>query len=188
MDELVLARHGESETSARAIVGGDEPLTERGRQQARALGAKLSSFPLEVCLTSAALRARETAELALQARDVPVEVVPELGDIRFGAFDGSPLAEYRHWVAAHPPTAAPPGGESRVETLRRFAHAFRSILARPEECVLVVAHGLTIRAALDRQPRPVVAGAHYAHAERLTRATFEQAVRRLERWCESPAW
>jgi hypothetical protein len=91
-------------------------------------------------------------------------------------------------VAAHPPTAAPPGGESRVETLRRFAAAFGSILARPERYVLVVAHGLTIRAVLDARPQPVVAGAPYGHVERLTHAALEEAVRRLERWCESPAW
>jgi broad specificity phosphatase PhoE len=188
MDEVVLARHGESATSARGGGGGDEPLTDRGRAQARALAAALASVPLDVCLTSATMRARETAELALAGRDVPVEVVPELGDVRFGSFERRPLAEYRDWVAAHPPTEAPPGGESRVETLRRFAAAFRSILARPERVVLVVAHGLTIRAVLDVRPQPVVAGAPYGHAERLTRVRLEQAVRRLERWCESPAW
>jgi broad specificity phosphatase PhoE len=180
MDELVLARHGESESSARGVVGGDEPLTELGREQARSLGARLAQVPLGLCLTSAAVRARETAELALAGREVPVEVVPELGDIRFGAFEGRPLAEYRDWVAAHAPTEAPPGGESRVETLSRFAAAFRSILARPERVVLVVAHGLTIRAVLDDRPQPVVAGAPYGHSERLTRTSLEQAVRRLE--------
>jgi broad specificity phosphatase PhoE len=188
MDEVVLARHGETETSARGLVGGDEPLTPLGRKQARALGRKVASFPVEICLTSAARRARETAELALAGRDVPVEVMPELGDIRFGKFDGRALAAYRDWVSAHAPTESPPGGETRVDALRRFARAFRSILERPERYVLVVAHGMTIRAVLDAQPQPVVAGAPYGYAERLTRAALEEAVRRLERWCESPAW
>lgn len=188
MDEVVLARHGESETSARGIVGGDESLTGRGRAQARALASLLASFSAEVCLTSAALRARKTAELVLEERDVPIELVRELGDVRFGVFDGRPLAEYQAWVMSQPPTTAPKGGESRVETLRRFAGAFRSILDRPERRVLVVAHGLTIRAALDEHPRPVVADTPYGYAARLTRAELEQAVERLVRWCESPAW
>jgi len=182
MDEVVLARHGESETSARGVVGGDEPLTARGREQARALGVELASLALDACLASPAVRARETAGLALAGREVPVELVPELGDIRFGAFEGRPLAEYRDWVAAHPPTEAPPGGESRVETLRRFASAFREILARPERVVLIVAHGLTIRAVLDERPRPIVADAPYGHAVQMSRAELEQAVQRLERW------
>ena len=37
MDDAVLARHAESEASARGVVGGDTPLTGRGRTQARAL-------------------------------------------------------------------------------------------------------------------------------------------------------
>jgi broad specificity phosphatase PhoE len=188
MDEVVLARHGESESGARGVVGGDGPLTERGREQARALGRELSSFPVDLCVTSAARRARETAELALEGRQVAVEVVADLGDVRFGAFDGRPLGEYRDWIAAHAPTEAPSGGENRVETLRRFTRAFRSILERPERHVLVVAHGLTIAAVLDARPQPVVANAPYGHAERLTRAALEDALHRLERWCESPAW
>jgi probable phosphoglycerate mutase len=188
MDEVVLARHGESETSARGIVGGDAPLSAAGRAQARALGERLRDVELDVCLVSAARRAVETAELALAGRAVPLELVPELGEIRFGAFAGRPLEEYREWVASRAPTEAPSGGESRVDTLRRFARAFRDVLARPERRLLVVAHGLTLRALLDERPQPVVAGAPYGAEVTLTRAELEHSVERVERWCESPAW
>ncbi|MDP9261188.1 MAG: histidine phosphatase family protein [Actinomycetota bacterium] len=139
-------------------------------------------------MTSNALRARETAAIALAGRDVKIEIVRDLGDVQFGDFDGLALEEYRDWVAAHPPSEAAPGGESRVDTLRRFAHAFRMLLARTEQHVLVVAHGLTIRALLDERPRPVVAGAPYAHTVRLTRGELQTAVERVERWCKSPSW
>lgn len=188
MDELVLARHGESEASAQRIVGGDAPLTERGRAQARELGERLAGFPAEICLTSAARRARETAELALAGREIPLEIVRDFGDIGFGAFEGRPLADYRDWVSAHAPTVPVESGESRVETLRRFARAFRGLLARSEHHVLVIAHGLTIRSLLDERPRPIVAGAPYGEAVRLTRRELEVAVERLERWCEAPVW
>jgi broad specificity phosphatase PhoE len=188
MDEVVLARHGESEASAAGLVGGDSPLTEAGRAQARVLGTTLASFPADVCLTSRARRARETAEIALAGREIGIESLAELGDVRFGAFDGKPLEDYREWVAGHVPTDAPPGGESRVQTLRRFARAFRSVLARSERHVVVVAHGLTIRAVLDDRPQPVVAGAPYGAAVRLTHAQLHAAVERLEHWCESPSW
>ena len=188
MDEVLLARHGESEASAAGVVGGDSPLTAAGRSQATLLGAQSASFPVDVCLASRALRARETAEIALAGRSVRIEVLDELGDVRFGAFDGRPLAEYREWVEAHPPADAAPGGESRAETLRRFARAFRAVLARPERHVLVVAHGLTIRAVLDERPRPVVAGAPYGASVQLTRGELQAAVERLERWCEDPSW
>jgi hypothetical protein len=87
-----------------------------------------------------------------------------------------------------PPTAAPDGGESRVETLRRFARAFRVVLARPEPHVLVVAHGLLLRAATDEHPQPEVTGVPYGSFVRLARAELEDAAHRLERWCEAPSW
>ena len=188
MDELVVARHGESEASALGVVGGDSSLTEHGREQARALGARLAEVEVDVCVTSRARRARETAELALAGRDIRLEVLPELGDVDFGTFDGKPLDEYRLWVESHPPAQAAPGGESRVQTLSRFARAFRVLLAWPERRLLVVAHGLTVRALLDERPQPVVAGAAYGTAITLARGEVDSAVERLERWCKSPSW
>jgi broad specificity phosphatase PhoE len=188
MDEVVLARHGESETAAAGVVGGDAPLTAAGRVQAVALGSELASHPFDVCLTSAALRARETASFVLGERAVPAEVVPELGDIDFGAFDGLPLASYRDWIAAHAPDDAPPGGESRVATLRRFCRAYRAILARRETNVLVVTHGLTLSALADERPQPTVAGVPYGSWAAFSHDRLERAVERLEQWCEAPAW
>jgi broad specificity phosphatase PhoE len=188
MDEVVLARHGESETAARRIVGGDAPLTAVGQEQARALGRAVAGTPIEVCITSNALRARETAAIALAGRAIPFEVDDRLGDIEFGVFDGAALAEYRDWISAHAPDDAPPGGESRVATLRRFCDAYRSLLERPEHYVLVVAHGLTVSALTDEAPKPVVAGVPYGSSVRLTADELRIAVARVEDWCEAPAW
>jgi broad specificity phosphatase PhoE len=188
MDEIVLARHGESEASARGIVGGDTPLTAAGRSQAQALARALEQSPIDLCLTSDARRALETASLALAGRETPIEVLPELRDARFGAFEGRPLAEYREWTVRHPPATIPPGGgESRVATMRRLAVEFRRILARPSRFVLLVAHGLTLSAVLDPTPRPFVY-LPYGALARLQRAELDEAVTRLERWCEAPAW
>ncbi len=184
----MLVRHGESETAARGIVGGDAPLTERGRVQARELRRELAAYPFDLCLTSGALRARETAALALAERDVRIEVVRELGDIAFGEFDGKPLDVYRDWIASHSPAERAPGGESRVDTLRRFTRALRDVLARPEAHVLVVGHGLMLSALQEERPSPIVAGVRYGSFLRLTRRELERALARVERWCEAPAW
>jgi broad specificity phosphatase PhoE len=71
MDDVVFARHGESETAARRVVGGDAPLTGVGQDQARTLGRELAASPFDVCLTSGAVRARETAAHALDGSAVP---------------------------------------------------------------------------------------------------------------------
>ena len=184
MDDVVFVRHGESETAASGVVGGDAPLTALGREQARALAQGV----FDICFTSPGLRARETAALALEGREVPQMVLPELADIEFGDFAGGPLSEYRAWIAAHHPAAAPPGGESRVATLTRFCRAYRTLLERAERHLLVVAHGLTLSALTDDPPRPSVAGVPYGSSLELARAELAAAVARLERWCEAPAW
>jgi broad specificity phosphatase PhoE len=188
MDDVVFARHGESETAARGIVGGDAQLTAAGRAQARELGHALASLPIDLCLTSPARRAGETASIALEGRSVRIDVAPELADIGFGMFEGRPLEEYREWVAKHPPDESPPGGESRATTLRRFCGAYRALLDRAETHVLVVAHGLTLSALADERPRPVVSGVPYGSALALDRARLEAAVAGVEEWCKAPGW
>jgi probable phosphoglycerate mutase len=188
MDDVVLVRHGESETAAAGMVGGDAGLTALGREHAREAGRALAGRPFDVCFTSPARRVRETATLLLDGRDVPQTVLPELADIDFGDFVGRPLEEYRSWIAAHDPAEPPPGGESRVDTLRRFCRAYRSLLERTEAHLLVVAHGLTLSALTDDPPQPSVAGVPYGSWLELTRAELAASVARLERWCESPAW
>lgn len=188
MDDVVFVRHGESETAAAGIVGGDAALTEAGRAQARATGRALAERPVDACFTSPARRAQETAELVLAGRDVPRTVLPELADIGFGSFEGGSLEQYRAWIAAHSPAAAPSGGESRADTLRRFCRAYRALLGRTESHLLVVAHGLTLGALADERPRPSVAGVPYGSSLALSHDELRNAVARLERWCEAPSW
>jgi broad specificity phosphatase PhoE len=188
MDDVVLVRHGESAAAAAGVVGGDSPLTDRGRAQAREVARALAGSPFDVCLASPAVRAQETTAIVLEGRDVARETVPELADIEFGELAGRPLAEYRDWVASHSPDAAPTGGESRAATLRRFCRAYRALLERPERHLLVVAHGLTLSALADDPPQPTVAGVPYGSTLSLTHAELTAAVARLECWCEAPAW
>jgi len=197
MDEVILARHGESELSVVGTVNGDPAtacaLTGTGREQARRLGDELAEVELDLCITSEFQRVRETADLALQGRELPRLVLPELNDVRFGGFEGGTLADYREWAAANEPTVeAPGGGESRSGTVARYVRAYRTVLARPERTVLVVAHGLPIRYVLNAleevDPAPLVEQVTYAEPYRLSAAQLELATDRLEQWAAEPAW
>jgi broad specificity phosphatase PhoE len=196
MKRIVLARHGESERSVAGLTNGDPAvhvgLTATGREEARRLATALAGEPIDLCVTSQFERAQETAELALAGRDVPRLVLADLNDIRFGEYEGRPLADYRAWARAHGPEDVVPGGDSRAGTVVRYVRAYRTILARPEETVLVVAHGLPVRYVLDaldgRNPAAAVAQVPYAEPSRLSARELEAAVRRLESWVDSPAW
>ena len=197
MRRAILARHGESERSVVGRTNGDPrtacALTETGREEARALGRALASDEIDLCVTSEFERVRETADLALEGREAPRLVLPELNDIRFGEFEGRPLTDYRAWAHAHgPEEPAPGGGDSRAETVGRYVRAYRTILARPEETVLVVAHGLPVRYVLDavegRNPAAAIAQVPYAEPFRLEAGELTAAVDILEAWVANPAW
>ena len=198
MERAILARHGESEFSARGACNGDPTaeggsLTREGREQARALGMLLADEAIDLCVTTEFVRTRETADLALAGRTVPRLVLPELNDIRFGRFEGGHLTEYREWAHSHGPgDDCPGGGESRAAAAARFATGFRKLLAHAEPTILVVAHALPIRyvlsALVEADPAAIVEPVQHAEPHRLSAAQLERAAARLEAWARDPVF
>ena len=196
METLLLARHGESEFSAKQLVNGDPgvscPLTKTGRAQARALGAAIADEPIELCAVTEFERVRETAEIALAGRDVPFLVLPELNDPRYGEFEGGSIVAYREWAWARGPLEAPAGGEHRGELAGRYARGLRKLADRPEDTILVVAHSLPLAylrdAAAGTAPRSRMDMVDYAQVLRLEPPEVEQAVGVLEAWAAAPAF
>ncbi|HEY3070131.1 MAG TPA: histidine phosphatase family protein [Gaiellaceae bacterium] len=150
---FVFARHAESVLNLERRVNGDPTrdvdLTERGRFEAAQLGTMLANVSLDVCLHTRFPRTARTAEIALAGRDIPFEVEPLLDDIDVGEFEGAPLEEYRAWKHGHARDIPFPGGESLDDAARRYTEAFRRLLDRPQDSVLVVTHEIPIRYALN---------------------------------------
>jgi broad specificity phosphatase PhoE len=196
MRRLLAARHGESEYSLKQLVNGDPgvacPLTEAGRAQAQELGKALAGEEIDLCVVTEFERVRETAELALAGRQVPYLVVPELNDPRYGEFEGGSLQAYRQWVWEQGPLVAPTGGEHRGEIARRYARGFRTLLERPEDVILLVAHSLPIAyvrdAAEGRPPRSRTDLVAYAEILELDREAVAHAVDVLDAWAAAPVF
>jgi len=150
---FVLARHGESTLNLERRVNGDPAkqvdLTERGRYEAAQLGQQLQCIQLDACVHTRFSRTKQTAQLALGGRDVPFEVEPLLDDIDVGDLEGSTIEDYRAWKHGHPRSEAFPGGESLDDAARRYAEAFRMLLASPHGTILIVTHEIPIRYALN---------------------------------------
>jgi 2,3-bisphosphoglycerate-dependent phosphoglycerate mutase len=149
----VISRHAHSTLNLERRINGDPsrpvPLTDQGREAARLLGTQVAHIPFDVCIHTRFPRTRDTAEIALVHRDVPLEVEPRLDDIRIGELEGATIDDYREVkrsLGRHEPF---PGGESLDDAARRYATAYRDLLERPRQQVLVVCHEIPLRYALN---------------------------------------
>ena len=150
---FVFARHGESVLNIERRINGDPsvdvPLSEQGESQAHKLGVEIANIGFDLCVHTRFERTRQTAEIALAGRDVPLAEEPLLDDIDVGDLEGEKLETYRAWKHSHAREVPFPGGESLDDAAVRYARAFRSLLALPHDTVLVVTHEIPIRYALN---------------------------------------
>jgi len=160
---ILLARHGETADNvppARALGRRDPPLTERGREQARALGAAVAAEGVRALYTSQLRRARETAEIVGEALGLEARIDPRLAESHRGHWEGRLMRDiereepeaWRAWLRAGNEFRFP-GGESLRDHLRRVVAALDDVSAGPLPALLVC-HGGTIRcafAALDHR-------------------------------------
>ncbi len=145
MRRLLLVRHASTDAVRAGAFGADEPLDASGRAAAERLGGRL---PRGEALTSPALRARETAELA--GREGAVE--PALAECDWGCWAGRTLAdlaedELRAWMTD--PDAAPHGGESLTALLARVG-AWLEAQAALDGTAIAFTHAGVVRAAVTR--------------------------------------
>ena len=156
---LLLVRHGQTAWNAEHRWQGsrDIALSETGREQARALGRRLSGVPLAAAFCSGMARSRETALLATGGR-LEVADEPLLREISYGTWEGVTDADVAtRWPDDHarwrgvPHEIRPGGGESLDELAARAVEGLRRCLrAAPEGTVLVVAHGGVNRVLIAR--------------------------------------
>jgi len=149
----VLTRHAHTTLNVEGRVNGDPAvpvhLTDDGRAEAERVGHQLAAVSFGLCVHTRFARTRETADGLLAGRDVPRLEEPLLDDIDVGDLEGATIEEYRAWKQAHPRTEPFPGGESLDDAARRYGRAFRRLLDRPEDAILVVCHEIPVRYALN---------------------------------------
>lgn len=150
---LVLLRHGQTDYNAAGRMQGhfDSVLTEMGLAQAARVAPEIARLAPDRLISSDLRRAVDTADIVGAASGRPVKLDPRLRETHLGEWQGHTVAEIE---AAYPgaiatwrsdPAWAPPGGESRVDVVRRSTPVIEELdeeLAEgPDTTVVIVAHG-----------------------------------------------
>ncbi|MCR4690898.1 MAG: histidine phosphatase family protein [Lachnospiraceae bacterium] len=150
---LYIIRHGTTEWNKRHKLQGrtDVPLCKEGRQMAELAAKEYAQVHFDICFCSPLIRAKETAQILLAGRQVPVFYDDRLMEMCFGKYEGiensfqipdCPVNAFFKDPAHYSPE--PDGGESMEELFERTG-AFLEERVYPAldrgEDVLIVGHG-----------------------------------------------
>jgi len=150
-----LLRHGRTQYNDERRYQGqlDIPLSPAGAAELTAAG-----FSCETVYVSPLCRSQQTARIVFPS--AAQVVIDDFAEMDFGDFDGRTADEmendaaYRAWVDGDC-TAQCPNGESRALFCERTCAAFEALLDRcGEDRLVIVAHGGTLRAVMERYALP----------------------------------
>ena len=144
MHNIYFTRHGETVWNVENKICGmtDSPLTARGQEQARQLGALVrdSGLHIDEILYSPLSRAADTAKAIAAATGLPARCEPRLREQCFGKYEGTPRdgAEFRisktHFADRYD------GGESMMQLAQRIYNLLDELKADTGKTYLLVAH------------------------------------------------
>jgi alpha-ribazole phosphatase/probable phosphoglycerate mutase len=187
---IVLVRHAHNGMAGRFCGHSDPPLSSEGREQAARSADSLAHRPLTHIFSSDLLRCRETAAFVVARARLPVELLPELREMRFGEWEGLTWDEItqrdaayaRRWIEEYPWLPAP-GGEEFGDFRKRVQTALHELAGViPGGHAAVVTHSGVIRTfLLDVLQLPVSELA----ALSVEYASCTEIHLRAGRWCTS---
>ena len=157
---LLFIRHGQTTWNVEHRLPGHLPgihLTDTGKQQAERLADSLTVLPISAIISSPLERARETAEIIAQPRQIAIQFEADLMDIDVGHWAGQNHDELNKndetWKAfVKDPTVAPPDVETfpqvqarAVAAVERWrvletSGAYPTFVAHADVIKLLVAH------------------------------------------------
>lgn len=149
---LYIIRHGKTDWNEERRMQGrtDIPLNENGRQMAREAAKEYGYINFDICYSSPLKRARETAEILLEGRNIPIIADDRLLEMGFGEYEGtgkddrpedSPITDF---FEAPEKYQADKGAETFEELFRRTGDFLENVvkpLLKDGKDILIVGHG-----------------------------------------------
>ncbi len=158
MTKVILVRHGETLWNLEMKYQGhcDIALTEKGIKQAELAANSLAKERVSAVYASDLCRAFATAESIANKHNLQVAAIPELREINFGQWEGltydkinSQWSDMMAKLFTHPDEIEIPDGETFREVKERATLAISKLIQKhPNETIVVVSHGGTIRTIL----------------------------------------
>lgn len=156
MTLMLLIRHGTNDWVHGRLAGWTPGvhLNTDGKAQAAALSERMGDLPLAAVYTSPLERCVETATAIAQPRNLPLRLVEQIGEVRYGEWQGAELKElYKHelWpgVQYYPSGTRFPNGETLGEAQMRMVQALDGLRAmHPNEMIAVCSHADIIKLAV----------------------------------------
>jgi probable phosphoglycerate mutase len=167
---LFLARHAVTAETG-SMLSGRKPgidLSDRGREQAAALGERLATLPIVAVYASPIERTMQTAYAVAERHGMEVRELPGVLEADYGGWTGGKLGDLAKedlWrtVQRAPSRARFPDGESLAEMQVRIVAALEAVVAdHPGEMVVVVSHADPIKSAIAHYT-----GMHLDHFQRI---------------------
>lgn len=144
---VFIIRHGQTDWNKKGLLQGtiDIPLNEIGLSQAEFAYEQLKDEKIDVVFCSPLIRTRQTAEVILKGRDIPVIYDERIVERRFGVAEGKSMHDIDFestWNPKTPPVCE--GMESFKDLYDRVAEFFDEIYEKySDKTVLIVTHGGT---------------------------------------------
>lgn len=149
---LYIMRHGKTDWNVIHKLQGrtDIPLNNEGREMAKAASKECQKIHLDICYCSPLIRAKETAEIVLQNRNVPIIYDDRLKEMCFGIYEGTenssqiPDCPVNVFFQNPAQYAAPEGAESFEELFARTGSFLEEIITpalKENKDILIVGHG-----------------------------------------------
>lgn len=155
--KLYIIRHGQTDWNrARKLQGRtDIPLNEYGRHVAELTKEGLKDIPFDVAFTSPLSRAKETAEIILKDRNIPIIEDEGIIEVNFGSYEGKDFRmedeNLQNFFARPELYRSVNGSESMEEIVQRTGVFLTELFANPkyqDNTILIATHGAALSGLL----------------------------------------
>lgn len=160
---IYLIRHGETDYNKNRRIQGrcDIPLNDYGRELAVVTSEGLKDIAFDMVFTSPLIRAKETAQIIIGDRQIPVVEDERIQEIGFGEYEGLccgkrgyNIPDDKAFLNFFFDTAnyhVPPKGESFEEVIKRTGDFLQELIQNETyegKTILISTHGCALKAIL----------------------------------------